>query len=178
MDLLNHIFDSFYSQIVEGDISLRFDIFESNIINLAILVGGLVYLLSGSLSESLSERQKKVVGGLDQSFYKLEEAAEAFLNEEDRLELVQFSTEFIRRDGQKMAEQIKSTILSDGNMEIERLSAATKAQISTIEARARKQILDYVAKLALNRVVQKLEGQLDLAVQKQIIERNISKLVE
>jgi F0F1-type ATP synthase membrane subunit b/b' len=63
-------------------------------------------------------------------------------------------------------------------MEIERLSAATKAQISTIEARARKQILDYVAKLALNRVIQKLEGQLDLAVQKQIIERNISKLVE
>jgi hypothetical protein len=59
MELQNQIFNSFYTQIVEGGITFKLDIFESNILNLAILVGGLFYILSGALLESLSERQKK-----------------------------------------------------------------------------------------------------------------------
>jgi len=42
-------------------------IFESNLINLIILDGGLFYLLSGALSDSLSERQQKIVGAIQES---------------------------------------------------------------------------------------------------------------
>ena len=69
-------------------------------------------------------------------------------------------------------------ILTDGKTEIERLTATAKTQIATIEARVRKQISDYVATLALQRITMQLEGKLNSSIQQQIIDRNISKLVE
>ena len=58
MNLLNQTLDQFSTQIAEG-VSFNPDIFEANLINLIILVGGLFYLLSGALSESLSSVNKK-----------------------------------------------------------------------------------------------------------------------
>jgi len=84
--------------------------------------------------------------------------------------------ESIKTDAQQTASQVKSTILTDGNSEIERLTATAKAQIGTIEARVRKQISDYVATLALQRITAQLEGKLNSSLQQKIIDRNISKL--
>ena len=58
------------------------------------------------------------------------------------------------------------------------ISDAEGTQITTIEARVRKQISDYVATLALQRITMQLEGKLNSSLQQQIIDRNISKLAE
>ena len=84
--------------------------------------------------------------------------------------------ESIGKDAEVTAKQVKSTILTDGKTEIERLTIAAKAQIGTIEARVRKQISDYVVALALKRITMQLEGKLNSSLQQQIIDRNISKL--
>ena len=67
MDLLNQTLNSFSIQISnnsEAGVSFNPDIFEANLVNIVILGGGLFYLLSGALSESLSERQQKIVGAI------------------------------------------------------------------------------------------------------------------
>jgi len=74
MDLLNQTLNSFSNQIAEGGFALKFDIFEANLVNLTILVGGLYKLLSEALSESLSERQQKILGAIQESEEKLQEA--------------------------------------------------------------------------------------------------------
>ena len=84
--------------------------------------------------------------------------------------------ESIGKDAEVTAKQVKSTILTDGKTEIERLTAAAKGQIGTIEARVRKQISEYVVTLALKRITMQLEGKLTSGLQQQIIDRNISKL--
>jgi len=127
MDLLNQTLNSFSTQISDGGVSFNGDIFEANLVNLVLLDGGIFYLLSGALSESLSERQQKILGAIQ---------------------------------------------------EIERLTSSAKAQICTIESRVRKQISDYVVSLALQRITTQLEGKLNSSLQQQIIDRNISKLVE
>jgi F0F1-type ATP synthase membrane subunit b/b' len=86
--------------------------------------------------------------------------------------------ETIGKDAEVTAKQVKSAILTDGKTEIERLTSAAKSQISTIEARVRKQISDYVVTLALKRITTQLEGKLNSSLQQQIIDRNISKLAE
>ena len=40
---------------------------ESNIINITLLLGGIIYLGSSALSESLSERQEKIVGAIQEA---------------------------------------------------------------------------------------------------------------
>jgi|TARA_B100000768_G_scaffold177387_1_gene191517 F-type H+-transporting ATPase subunit b len=176
MDLLNQTLNSFSTLISEEGGSLLDTIFEANLINLTILVGGLFYLLSGALSESLSERQQKILGAIQESEEKLQEATTRLTEGETKLAQAQIVIESIQKDAEQTAAQVKSSILTDGKAEIERLTATAKAQIGTIEARVRKQIADYVATLALQRITAQLEGKLNAGLQQQIIDRNISKL--
>jgi F-type H+-transporting ATPase subunit b len=176
MDLLNQTLNSFSNQISDGGVSLNFDIFEANLVNLIILDGGLFYLLSGALSESLSERQQKILGAIQESEEKLQEAKTRLTEGETKLTQAQIVIESIQKDAEQTAAQVKSSILTDGKTEIERLTATAKLQISTIETRVRKQISDYVATLALQRITVQLEGKLNSSLQQQIIDRNISKL--
>ena len=178
MDVLNQTLNSFSNQIAEGGFALKFDIFEANLVNLTILVGGLYKLLSEALSESLSERQQKILGAIQESEEKLQEATTRLTEGETKLEQAQIVIDSIKKDAEQTAAQVKSTILTDGKAEIERLTAAAKLQIGTIEARVRKQISDYVATLALQRITMQLEGKLNANLQQQIINRNISKLAE
>jgi F-type H+-transporting ATPase subunit b len=178
MDLLNQTLNSFSTQISDGGLSLNTDIFEANLINLVLLDGGLFYLLSGALSESLSERQQKILGAIQESEEKLEEATTRLTEGETKLAQAQIAIESIQKDAEKTAAQVKSSILTDGKSEIERLTANAKTQISTIESRVRKQISDYVATLALQRITMQLEGKLNSSLQQQIIDRNISKLAK
>ena len=178
MDLLNQTLNSFSIQIADGGVSLNLDIFEANLVNIALLVGGIFYLLSGVLAESLSERQQKILGAIQESEEKLEEATTRLTEGETKLAQAQIVIESIQKDAEQTAAQVKSSILTDGKSEIERLTAAAKAQITTIEFRVRKQISDYVGTLALQRITAQLEGKLNSSLQKQIIDRNISKLAE
>jgi F-type H+-transporting ATPase subunit b len=175
MNLLNQTLDQFSTQIAEG-VSFNPDIFEANLINLIILVGGLFYLLSGALSESLSERQQKILGAIQESEERLDEATKRLTESETQLAQAQMVIESIGKEAEVTASQVKTTILNDGKMEIDRLTAAAKAQIGTIESRVRKQISDYVVSLALKRITLQLEGKLTSGLQQQIIDRNISKL--
>jgi len=176
MDLLNQTLNSFSTQISDGGVSLNFDIFEANLLNITLLDGGLFYLLSGTLSESLSERQQKILGAIQESEEKLQEATTRLTEGETKLAQAQIVIESIQKEAERTAAQVKSSILTDGKAEIERLTANAKAQIVTIETRVRKQISDYVATLALQRITMQLEGKLNSSLQQQIIDRNISKL--
>ena len=178
MDLLNQTLNSFSTQISDGGVSFNGDIFEANLVNLVLLDGGIFYLLSGALSESLSERQQKILGAIQESEERLQEATTRLTESETQLAQAQMVIESIQKDAEQTASQVKSSILTDGKAEIERLTSSAKLQIGTIESRVRKQISDYVVSLALQRITTQLEGKLNSSLQQQIIDRNISKLVE
>ena len=175
MDFLNQTLDGFSTHLA---VSFNPDIFESNVINLTILVGGLFYLGSNALSESLSERQEKIMGAIKEAEERLEQATVRLSEGEKQLEQAQLVIESINKDAETTARNVKSSILTDGKTEIERLTSTAKAQIGTIEARVRKQISEYVVTLALKRVTLQLEGKLNSNLQQQILDRNISNLGE
>jgi F-type H+-transporting ATPase subunit b len=178
MDLLNQTLNNFSTQIADGGVSLNTDIFEANLINIVLLAGGLFYLLSGALSESLLERQQKILGAIQESEEKLREATTRLVEGETKLAQAQIVIESIQKEAEQTAINVKSSILTNGKSEIERLTINAKAQINTIEARVRKQISDYVATLAVQRITVQLENKLNSSLQQQIIDRNISKLAE
>jgi F-type H+-transporting ATPase subunit b len=177
MDLFNPTLNSFSTLISEG-VSLNTDIFEANLVNLVLLGGGLFYLLSGALSESLSERQQKILGAIQESEERLQEATGKLSESETQLAQAQIVIDQIQKDAATTAQQVKTSILAEGKAEIERLTSTAKAQIGTIESRVRKQISDYVVTLALQRITMQLESKLNSSLQQQIIDRNISKLTD
>jgi F-type H+-transporting ATPase subunit b len=75
MYLFTHI-NSFSNLVAEGSLGINFDIFETNLINLLILTGGIFYLGSNALSESLVERQQKILGAIQESEERLAQATQ------------------------------------------------------------------------------------------------------
>jgi F-type H+-transporting ATPase subunit b len=173
MDLFNQTLNGFSTHLA---VSFNPDIFETNVINITILLGGIVYLGSNALSESLSERQEKIMGSIQEAEERLKEADARLAESEKQLEQAQLVIDSIKTDAETTARNVKSGILTDGKTEIERLTSTAKSQIGTIEARVRKQISEYVVTLALKRVTLQLEGKLNSKLQQQILDRNISKL--
>jgi len=173
MDLFNQTLNGFSTHLA---VSFNPDIFETNVINITILLGGIVYLGSNALSESLSERQEKIMGAIQEAEERLKEADARLAESEKQLEQAQLVIDSIKTDAETTARNVKSGILTDGKTEIERLTSTAKSQIGTIEARVRKQISEYVVTLALKRVTLQLEGKLNSKLQQQILDRNISKL--
>jgi F-type H+-transporting ATPase subunit b len=176
MDLLNQTLNGFSNHISDLPISFNSDILETNLINITLLVGGVVYLLNDVLTASLTERQQKILGAIQESDERLQEAVARLDESEKQLTQAQIVIDSIKADAETTAKQVKAAILNDGKSEIERLTSAAKSQITTVEAKIRKQITDYVVALALQRVTAQLEGKLNSNVQQQIIDRNISKL--
>jgi F-type H+-transporting ATPase subunit b len=173
MDLFNQTLNGFSTHLA---VSFNPDIFETNVINITILLGGIFYLGSNALSESLSERQEKIVGAIQEAEERLKEADARLAESEKQLEQAQLVIDSIKTDAETTARNVKSGILTDGKNEIERLTSTAKSQIGTIEAKVRKQISEYVVTLALKRVTLQLEGKLNSKLQQQILDRNISKL--
>lgn len=176
MDLVNPTLNSFSNTLSDLSIGFNPDIFETNVINITILLGGIIYLGSNALSASLVERQQKILGAIQEAEERLQQSVARLAESEKQLEQSQIVIESIKTDAEKTAMQVKSSILNEGKLEIERLTAAAKSQIITIEAKVRKQISDYVVTLALKRVTLQLEDKIDSNLQEQIINRNISKL--
>jgi len=178
MDFLNHTLNSFSAQVSDLAVGLNPDIFETNVINITILLGGIIYLGSNALSSALEERQQKILGAIQQAEERLQQAVARLAESEKQLDQAQLVIDSIKTDAEKTAQQVKNAILNDGKLEIERLTSTVKSQVATVEAKVRKQISDYVVTLALQRVTLQLEGKLTANVQQQIIDRNISKLGE
>lgn len=178
MDLLPQTLNTFSIQIAEFSIGFNPDIFETNVINISILLGGIIYLGSNALSTSLTERQQKILGSIQEAEERLQQAVAKLAESEKQLEQAQVVIDSIKADAEKTALQVKSSILNDGKVEIERLTSSAKMQIRTIESKVRKQISDYVVTLALKRVTLQLENKLNNDIQQKIIDRNISKLNE
>jgi hypothetical protein len=59
MDLFNQTLNSFFAQISDRAIGLNPDIFETNVINIILLLGSIIYLGSDILLTSLSIRKRR-----------------------------------------------------------------------------------------------------------------------
>jgi F-type H+-transporting ATPase subunit b len=156
----------------EGSFGLNLDIFEANLINIVILGSGIFKLGSTALSESLAERQQKIVGAIQESEERLEQAVTKLTESEKELAQAQLVITSLKEEAETTAKQVKRGILNDGKAETKRLTVLTKGQIRTMENRIRKEISEYVVILALQRVTL----QLGVHLQQQIIDKNISKL--
>ena len=176
MQLFNQTLNGVSELIADFSVGLNLDIFETNIVHLTLLVGGIFYLGSNALSESLIERQQKILGAIQESEERLEQAVVKLAESETNLKQAQLVIASIKEEAEATAKNVKSGILTDGKTEIERLTATAKSQIGTIELKIRNQISEYVVSLALERVTIQLEGKLGESVQQQLIDKNISKL--
>ena len=130
MYLLNQTINSFSIQV--ADVGLNLDIFETNIVNLLLLGGGIFYLGSQALSESLIDRQERILNTIQDSEERLKAAILRLEESEKQLTQSSLAVASLKTDAEATAKQVKSVILTEGKSEIERLSSMAKAQVTNM----------------------------------------------
>ncbi|MHC5724739.1 MAG: F0F1 ATP synthase subunit B [Nostoc sp.] len=160
----------------EGGFGLNLDIFETNLINLAILVGILVYFGRKVLSKILNERQSNIATAIQEAEGRSKEAKIALSKAQEQLKQSQAEAQRIRKSAEENAQKAKEALLAKAVQDVERLKQTAAADLNTETERAIAQLRQRVATLALQKVESQLKGGIADDAQQSLIDRSIAQL--
>ena len=149
---------------------------EANVINIALLLSGVIYLGKNFLTSALELRQQKVTEAIQEAEERLQQANSRLLDSEKQLAEAQSIIEKIKKEAETTARTVKETILAQGKVDIERLTNNGKSNIEQAELQIKKQIQQRIANLALERVSTQLQDYMTPSLQSKVIDNNISEL--
>nr|YP_008144900.1 ATP synthase subunit b [Grateloupia taiwanensis]AGO19746.1 ATP synthase subunit b [Grateloupia taiwanensis] len=178
MDYLNQIFSIFATYHEQQGLRFNSNFLEANVINIALLLFGLIYVLKQFLGSILVARQEKVLSAIQESEERLQQANIRLAESEKQLAQTQIVINQIIQEAESIAQKVRQSILDQGKSDIERLTIASKASISTAESQVRQQIQQQITALAISKVTLQLQNQVTSAMQATIIDSNIAQLGE
>lgn len=170
------IFEIFAEYTAQQGLSFNSNFLEANVINIALLASGLVYVLKNFLGSMLSTRQGRVLSSIQEAEERLQQATLRLTESEKQLAQTKLVIEQIKQEAETTAQKVRESILSQGKLDIERLAAAGKASIATAENQVRQQIQQQIIALSINRVSLQLRSQITPIIQTQLIDKSIMEI--
>jgi F-type H+-transporting ATPase subunit b len=159
-----------------GGFGLNFDIFETNIINLAIVIAGLVWFLRGFLGGILERRRAAIVTDLRDAEERLSTASAALAEAQQGVAEAQKKAEQIRVDGKARADAIRLDSEQRTIEEIARMKQAATSDLANEASRVSDQLRRDTALKAIEKALASLPGKLDAAAQARLIDQSIQSL--
>ncbi|MCC3415326.1 MAG: F0F1 ATP synthase subunit B [Microcoleus sp. PH2017_29_MFU_D_A] len=160
----------------EGGFGLNFDILETNLINLSIVIGLLFYFGRGFLGNILGERRSAIEEAIKDAETRQKDAAAALAEQQQKLTQAQAEAERIRSAAEANAIVAKEAILAQAAQEVERMKATAGQELEAERERAIAQLRSTVVSLALAKVEGELKTRLDDNAQNHLIDRSIALL--
>lgn len=160
----------------EGGFGLNFDILETNLINLAILIGVLVYFGRKFISNILIERRARIETAIKEAEQRQREAAAALADAQQKLTQSQAEAQNIRKAAEESAQSAREAVLAKAAEDVNRMREAAAQDLNTQQEKAIAELRQRVAAMALQRVESQLRGQLDDSAQQQLINRSIASI--
>lgn len=160
----------------EGGIAFNFNILETNIINLAIVIGVVYYALSNFLSSALSERRTGIEAEIKEVEDRLAKAEASLVEQRKNVSDAQAEADRILAEASTRAASARESILTQAKQDIERMKAAASQDLTAEQERAVSELRQRVVNQALDKVREQLPNRLDEASQKQLIDRSIAVL--
>jgi F-type H+-transporting ATPase subunit b len=149
---------------------------EANVLNIALLLSGVIYLGQNFLTSALELRQQKVTEAIQEAEERLQQANTRLLDSEKQLTQAQSVIEKIKKEADMTARTVKETILAQGKLDIERLTNNGKSSIEKAELQIKKQIQQRIADLAIQRVSTQLQDYMTPNLQSKVLDNNIAQL--
>jgi F-type H+-transporting ATPase subunit b len=160
----------------EGGFGLNLDIFETNIINLALLVGILVVFGRKLLVNTLSERRIAIEATIQEAEQRLKESAAALQEAENSVKDSAAEAERIRKAGAESAQAAKEAILAKASIDVQRLKEVAAADLNTERDKAIASVRSRVVAMALEKVESDLKTGVSENTQQTLIDRSIALL--
>ncbi|WP_204106476.1 MULTISPECIES: F0F1 ATP synthase subunit B [Spirulina sp. CCY15215] len=160
----------------EHGFGLNFNFLEANIINLALLLGILVYYGGQAVGKILTERRAKIEAEIQEAEGRASKAAAELAGAQQKLAQAKEEAKQILATAEKTAQRVKEEILAQGNVEVERMRANASADVSSEQDKAIAQLRQRTVALAIERAEGQLKDRLDDSKQERLIDRCIGQL--
>lgn len=159
-----------------GSFGLNFDIFETNIINLAIVIAGLVYFLRGFLGGILERRRERILAELRDAEERLKAATASLAEAQKSLGEARARAEKIRADGKARAEAIRLDSEKRTVDEMARLKQDSQSDLDSEVSRVSRLLQREAAEMAIAKAMASLPGRLDADTQARLIDQSIQSM--
>jgi F-type H+-transporting ATPase subunit b len=160
----------------EGGLGLNFDILETNLINLVLIIGVLFYFGRKFLGNILSERRANIEEAIREAEKRQKDTAAALADAQQKLAQAQAEAEKIRASAEENAQTARTAILEGAARDVERLKETAVQDLNGEREKAIAELRQRVAALAIQRVEVQLREGLDESAQGQLIDRSIALL--
>lgn len=160
----------------EAGFGLNTNILETNLINLAIVIGVLFFFGRKFLGNTLAERRSKIEEAIRDAETQQKEAAAALADAQQQLAQAQAEAERIRATAEENAQAAKAAILEASRQEVERMKETAVRDLNTEREKAIAELRQQVAAMAMQRVEAQLRERVDDYAQQHLIDRSIATI--
>ncbi|WP_413683695.1 F0F1 ATP synthase subunit B [Prochlorococcus sp. MIT 1011] len=155
---------------------LNLNIFETNIINLAVVVFGLYKFLPGFLGKILERRRTSILSDLKEAEERLAQAKDSFSKAKDELASAKEKADKIRNDCKARAEAIRLDSEKRTVEEMARIKQGAASDLNAEAARVTSQLRKEAAELAIEKALAILPEKLDSNTQDNFLKQSIKNI--
>lgn len=164
------------TEATEHGFGLNFDVLETNLVNLVIIIGVLVYFGRSAVGKTLAERREEIENAIKDAEERQQKAASALKEQEQNLAQAQAQAEKIRQQAQERAASAKAAILAKSDEDIQRLKDTAAQDLEAEQSRVIAELKKRVVALAMQRVESQIRDELNDDLQHQLIGRCIARV--
>jgi len=155
---------------------LNLNIFETNILNLAVVVFGLYKFLPGFLGKILEKRRTSILSDLKESEERLAQAQNSLSQAKDELASAKQKADKIRSDCKARAEAIRLESEKRTVEEMARIKQGAASDLNAEAARVTSQLRKEAAELAIQKALEMLPKKLDSNTQDNFLKQSIKNI--
>ena len=155
---------------------LNLNLFETNIINLSIVIFGLYKFLPGFLGGMLERRRAAILVDLEDAEDRLKEATESLAHAKNELAAAEQKAAKIRTDCKARAEAIRLDSEKRTVEEMARIKQGAASDLNAEAARVSTQLRKEAARLAIDKALASLPEKLDQKSQANFLTQSIENM--
>nr|QYB21315.1 ATP synthase CF0 subunit I [Diselma archeri]BBN66545.1 ATP synthase CF0 B chain [Diselma archeri] len=175
---MKNVTESFISLIssTEG-FGLNTNILKTNIINLSVVIGVLIYFGKGVLSNLLDNRKYKILSTIESSEELCKTAANQLEKARARFREVEMRVREIRVNGYSQIEKEKEDLINIASVNLKQLENLKNETIHFEQERVIEQVRQQISHQAVQRAIGTLNSRLNSKLHLRTIEDNMNLLL-
>tara|TARA_B100000965_G_scaffold394662_1_gene407167 strand:+ start:354 stop:866 length:513 start_codon:yes stop_codon:yes gene_type:complete len=164
------------SFLATGGFGLNLNLFETNVINWAVVIFGLYKFLPGFLGKMLQKRREGILLELKDAEDRLNKASNALDKAKSDLLLAEEKASQIKADSLKRSESIKLESEKKAIEEMARIKQSAISDESAEASRAISQLRKEAVELAIKKALDSLPNKLDQLTQEKLVTKSINNI--
>ncbi len=160
----------------ESGFGLNPDILGSNLINIVIILGLLIYLARNVVGDVLSKRRAQIIKELEDAEQRQKASMEQLADQQQKLAQAQQEAERIKQQAETNAQRVREELLAQADQDMARMRADADRDVSSQRERVITELRRQLIAQTIAKVEADLPQQLNDATQNRLIDQSIQLL--